>query len=817
MRNPKRPAGLPLVLTLACALAAAPARAQQPSATQPAAESDLQARLAAAEKVIDEKRKELGVPGVSLVVVKDGRVVYLKGLGVRDFERKLPVTPDTLFAIGSASKAFTAMLVLMAADEGKLSLEDPPRKFLPYFKLRDPEADAKITVRDLLSHSSGLNRTDIAWITGALTREEVIRVAAQAKPTAKLREKFQYQNVMYSAAGEAAAAALGSSWERLVRERIFKPLGMKSSVLSVPEMQRTRDFAFGYDYDAATGETRRLPTRDFPAVAAAGAVNSNARDMARWLRLVLGGGEFEGRRLVSQKSFAEMVRPQQKIGGSLSYGLGWFLRDWRGHRVVEHGGNIDGFNALVALMPDQRLGFVMLSNVTGSPLGATAMEAVWSNLVGAPEAKEQKAGAATETAVKVEEEVGSYLLAEANMTLEVALKDGRLTLAVPGQPVYTLEPVAGRRYRIAEGFFITFRPSKDGARESEAYLEQPHGNYVLKKVKGSDATNAPVSGAAGEYAGPLKEVVGSYEPEGRGAPLEVVVKDGRVTLVVPGQAPYPLEERSKDVLGSPSLPEGYSVNVRRDEAGRVTGVLLKQPNGEFVYRRAAALPAGLTVEELMRRAVEAAGGEANLRKHRTMMAVAEVTLEHQGVGGEAVIYARAPNAAASQMTLVALGKRIGTYHEFFDGAQGGEEASFLAFRPKTGKSLVDARVGADFYGPLNWRTLYKTAELRRVAQVGGEEAYVVVLTPAEGNPVTQYYSAKTFRLLRQDTLITAGPVTEPVTEKFTDYREVDGVLLPFTRTSTSPSMGDTVLKLKEIKFDVDVPEEAFRRQTPTKD
>src|SRR5437762_4081530 len=178
------------------------------SATQAATQAaapDIKARLAAIEKAIEAKRQEYHIPGASLVIVKDDHVIYMKGLGYRDFERKLPVTPDTLFAIGSSTKAFTSMLVAMAADEKRISLDDSPKKFLPYFHLQDPEADAKITVRDLLSHRSGLNRTDLAWITGVLNREEVIRVAARAKPTAKLREKFQYQNVMYSAAGECAA------------------------------------------------------------------------------------------------------------------------------------------------------------------------------------------------------------------------------------------------------------------------------------------------------------------------------------------------------------------------------------------------------------------------------------------------------------------------------------------------------------------------------------------------------------------------------------------------------------------------------------
>src|SRR4030095_8854553 len=208
--------------------------------------------LAAIEKAIEQKRQELGIPGLSLVIVKDDKVIYMKGLGLKHVEHNLPVTPDTLFAIGSASKAFTSMLALMSADEGTLSLEDSPKKFLPYFKLRDPDSDAKITIRDLLSHRSGLNRTALAMVTGQLNREELIQVAAMAKPTAKLGEKFQYQNVMYAAAGEAVARAQNSTWDKLIVSRIFKPLGMTSSDTTAAQMQKFRDFSFGYDYSPYT-------------------------------------------------------------------------------------------------------------------------------------------------------------------------------------------------------------------------------------------------------------------------------------------------------------------------------------------------------------------------------------------------------------------------------------------------------------------------------------------------------------------------------------------------------------------------------------
>ncbi|HEX5709323.1 MAG TPA: serine hydrolase [Pyrinomonadaceae bacterium] len=724
---------------------AAARRQSQASAQRQAAgvaldSEEFHARLAAAEKVIEEKRQELGIPGMALAVVKDDRVVLLKGYGVKDFERKLPVTPDTLFAIGSSSKAFTALTVMLGVDEGKLSLEDSPKKYLPYFRMRDPETDAKITVRDLLSHSSGLNRTDIPWVTGTLNREEVIRVAGLAKPTAKLREKFQYQNVMYSAAGEVAAKVHGKKWEDVVRERIFRPLGMKGSNLTVDETLKAPDYSLGYEYDDDTKETRRRPMRDFPQVAAAGAINSSARDMAQWLRLMTGGGTFDGQRLVSEKSFAELLTPQTKISpdGRISYGLGWFLREWRGHKVAEHGGNIDGFNALVALMPEQKLGFVMLTNVSGSPLGATAMEAVWSNLVGSPDKP-----------------------------------------ATPATPA-----VAG-----------------NGAQP------QPSPAAAV-----TPATPATPSGATAEYAGPLKEVIGTYSF--RNFTGEVALRGGKVYMVVAGQPPYELVERAKDTYSLTGLPETYSLTVKRDAAGKPVALAMKQPEVEFEMTRVPEFKAPLTVEELMAKHVEALGGEASMRKHKSMRIEIEADMEHQGVTAEGFVYAKAPNMISTNVTLMALGKKIGTSHDFFDGTAGGEEASFLAFSPTTGKELENLRIGADFYGPLNWRRNYQKVVITKLAKVGDEEAYVVVKTPEKGYPVTDYISTKSFLLLRQDTLAELpGGATLPVTERFSDYRNVDGLMIPFMSVSSNIGSGDTIMRVKEVKFDVEIPDAEFKRQT----
>lgn len=813
----KRFSHLVLVLALFAATTFSPfqkpalAQAQAQTATAaPATGSDLEARLAAIEKALEAKRQEYHIPGVSFVIVLEDKVIYMKGLGFRDTERQLPVTPDTLFAIGSSSKAFTAMSAAMSTDDGKLSLGDSPKKYLPYFKLRDPEADARITIRDLLSHRSGLDRTDLSMVTGKLNREELIRVAGMAKPTAKLGEKFLYQNVMFTAAGEAVARAQGTTWDKFIETRIFKPLGMNASNTTVAATLKAPDYAFGYTYNTETKETRHVPMREIPAAAPAGAINSNARDMAQWLRLMLGEGVFAGRRLVSEKNFKELVSVQNKIAGNVNYGLGWFLREWNGHKVVEHGGNIDGFNALVAMMPDRKLGFVMLTNITGSPLGNAAMEIVWSNLVGKPEADVAiKAEPASDPA----REVGKYLLAEASINFDVEMKDGKLWLTVPGQPTYELAPLGGRRYKLANapaGFFVTFRPVKEKEAETEMFLEQPQGNLVLARIKAEAEVSANSSATA--YDGPLKELLGAYELKGGPMTVEVRVANGKVSLVVPGQPTYALVEREKDKLSLTGLPDTYNLIVKRDAGGKVSGLIMKQPEGDFELTRLAERAAGITVDELLAKMAVAIGGEENLRRHKTRVVTAEMDFEHQGLKGLTTISSRAPNAMTTHIDITALGKEIGTLDEYFDGTQGGEVSSFSPSETKAGKSLEDARISSDFYGVLSWKNLFKTIEIKRMSKIGDEEVYVVLKTPEKGNPVTDYISAKSFLLLRRESLQTSNTsqITLPVTEDYSDYRPVEGLMIPFKTTTTIPSIGEIITTVKTVKFDVPVPEALFR-------
>ena len=185
------------------------------------------------------------------------------------------------------------------------------------------------------------------------------------------------------------------TWENYVAQKIFKPLGMLNSNLSVPEMQKAKDYSLGYEYNFDTKETKLLPTRELAAISPAGSINSTSNDMAKWLKFVLNKGEIDGKRLVSEKGFEEWTKPQQNISpdGKFAYAMGWFVQDWNGKKVVQHGGNIDGFNSMVALLPEENLGFVMLTNVSASSLGNELMPIIWDGILSEPKTENQTASA----------------------------------------------------------------------------------------------------------------------------------------------------------------------------------------------------------------------------------------------------------------------------------------------------------------------------------------------------------------------------------------------------------------------------------------
>lgn len=327
---------------------------------------------------VNKAMKDWEVPGMAIAVVKDDKMVFAKGYGLRELGKPEPVDERTIFAIGSSSKAFTAASLAMLVDEGKIRWDDPVTKYLPGFQVYDPYVTREMTVRDLLTHRIGLERGDLLWYATPYSREEVLRRIRYLTPSSSMRSKFGYQNIMFLAAGEIVPSVTKKSWDDFVAERIFTALGMKDSGTTIRTLSRSTDVST--PHVKIDEKVQPVAWRLIDNIAPAGSINSNVVDMAQWVRLQLAKGKFDGKQLVSEASVKEMHTPQTivRIEGLypfmypdahfMSYGMGWFLSDFRGKKLVEHGGAIDGMRALVAMVPEENVGVVILTNISGTLL-----------------------------------------------------------------------------------------------------------------------------------------------------------------------------------------------------------------------------------------------------------------------------------------------------------------------------------------------------------------------------------------------------------------------------------------------------------------
>ncbi len=350
------------------------------------------------------------VAGAAVAVVSEDRVVLAGGWGVRDVRTGDPVTPRTVFAIGSNTKLMTAVAAGMMVDDGRMGWDDRATRHLPNFHLHDPWVSAEIRIRDLLSHRSGLGRRgDMLWYASPHDRAEILRRIRFLEPNTSFRSTYGYQNVMFLAAGEAVAAAAGRSWDDVIRERIFAPLEMETATTSTrdlakagspwvtdvatphlntpvpdsgPTVSTNVEITTATEDAPATGEwsdvrdgPRAVAWRTIDNVAPAGSVNASVEDMAKWLRFLLGNGTFEGRELLDSATLREITSPQTIrpfVPDTLlptthfsTYGLGVGIRDQEGVKVLVHTGGIDGMLSTVAFVPERDFGVVVLTNTAG--------------------------------------------------------------------------------------------------------------------------------------------------------------------------------------------------------------------------------------------------------------------------------------------------------------------------------------------------------------------------------------------------------------------------------------------------------------------
>ncbi len=312
-------------------------------------------------------------PGIAAAVVRDDKIVYLNGVGVRELGAQRPVTPDTLFAIGSCTKAFTATALAILVEEGKVDWDDPVRKHLPWFRLDDPLADRDVRLCDLLCHRIGLASHDMLWYGAPWSIEESVRRMAFLERSTSFRSTYEYNNLAYLAAGLAIETIAKKPWHLFVQERLFKPLQMKDAVFTSGDAQKAVNHASPHVHDA-DGKVSVIPWYcDDKQIRASGSIKASVRDLSQWLRFQLADGKIDGKQVVSAAALAETHIPlipvplsdaQRDAGATqASYSLGWHISDYRGHALHTHTGAVAGFRARVILVPRKKLGLVLLTNM----------------------------------------------------------------------------------------------------------------------------------------------------------------------------------------------------------------------------------------------------------------------------------------------------------------------------------------------------------------------------------------------------------------------------------------------------------------------
>ncbi len=333
---------------------------------------------------------EFQVPGLAIGVIADGKVILSKAYGKRDVERNLPATTNTVMAVGSVTKSFTALLLAMLVEETKLAWDRPVRDYMPDFRLADDYATANMTVRDLLTHASGLPSHDRVWKGRSFTRQQLFERLRYLEPNTTFRQRFQYQNLMVVTAGLLAERITGKTWDALIRERLFIPLGMTRSSTSITEIVKADDFA--QPYMPLDGKAIREPFLNIDAVGPAGAINSSVEDMLKYVQFRLDLGAVNGRQLVPRAAAqlmetAQIAMPTPADTDEIdfaAYGFGLAIESYKGHRMVHHSGGIDGFIAEMGWMPKQRIGLVILTNRTANPLAQIIHRQVYDQLLRLP-------------------------------------------------------------------------------------------------------------------------------------------------------------------------------------------------------------------------------------------------------------------------------------------------------------------------------------------------------------------------------------------------------------------------------------------------
>jgi len=773
-----------LVMTCACSAAPTP--------------GSLEWRLDRLVEQLEQQRQTLHIPGMAIAVVKDDEVILAHGFGVTNIETETPVTPETIFAIGSSTKAFTATLVGMLVDEGEMDWDDAITDYLPYFTLDIESEDetAEVAIRDLLSHRTGFVRMGLLFASGEIPREEVLQAATLAEPWTGFSEKFYYSNVMFMAAGVAAGEAADTDWDTLIAERIFEPLGMESSSTSISQAQMDPRLSLGYLWDEDLEAYEYKPMRNVDNIAPAGSINSNVLDMAQWVRLQLGLGEYEGQRLISEEQLSETWTSQIEIVEDIGYGLGWMLREWEGQPVIEHGGNVSGFSAQVALLPESNLGFVLLTNVTFTPLQQLSINMVWEALLG----EWEEADSADDTN-EYEPYIGEYVANFGqfeDVEFTVLVQNDRLAVDVPGQQVFELKDPdeEGKWYfAITDTIAVSFDCDDDG-NVIGMKLHQAGYTFELPRKGVEIAAEIPLE--------ELQKYLGSYHSEELGVTAKVLIQNNRLAVDWPGEMVYELYPPDEEGIWVFRVSDRFKLRFNETADGQVESLTYYQDDEEFLMPRVegTSLP---TVEELLALR-ETDSRKAALNEMGTYRITGTIRSPQSGVEGTFSMYVSGIERYRVDFDY----GKYGYSRTALNGDQAWVESSFGPFDELHGQFLEQAKRDHPEAMDGDWLDFYDSIQVLRSDNLDGQKVYVLKLERGDLPPVTIFIDAANGDVLKSVVVvITEGGIGIPITTRYEDFREVHGIRTAFRAISSNEQSGQIIIQSETIEVNLDIDDEFF--------
>lgn len=573
-------------------------------------------RLAGLDTFINRMLKEWNVAGVTISVVEKNKVILAKGFGYKDYENKIPVTENTLFAIGSCTKAFTSSLLSFPMKDGKLDLDKPVNNYLPELRFIKDEMTNTITARDMMSHRTGLPRHDLAWYSAKTRRDSLLYIIRYFEPSTSLRQTWQYNNFMFLAQGVLAEKLSGKTWEQLIQQNLFTPLGMTASNMSMNDHQKAIDFSLGYN--EKDGVINKMKFMNIDAMGPAGSINSNAKDMANWVTMWINGGKYNGKEIIPAAYFNQAISSQMIIGGNLptkeqsdvffsNYGFGWFLANYRGHYRVEHGGNIDGFSTSTSFFPSDSIGVFISVNQNGSPVPSIIRNTIVDRMLGLKfrdwhqlrKTDVEKAKAAEKEKQKADSSLRKMGTKPSHSLVDytgVYKNEGYGTLIITQEKDTLKGSYNGLNFKIKHYHFdwFNFIPFADGIDADEE--DGMKGLFTIN-VKGEiESLKLPLEGTVKDIEftkevttidvikEDLEKLVGEYELPGPTI-VKIYIK-GEKTLMalVPGQPDYELVPVKENIFNLKVL-SGFSVKFEKDEKGNVISLSFIQPNGTFKAKR----------------------------------------------------------------------------------------------------------------------------------------------------------------------------------------------------------------------------------------